>query len=562
MAFLGSPSRHEELYGMRTSRRNTTHRSKVHPSVALGAVSLAALTGSLAFGFQDENAIGRMSDRLDTLERDNALLREEVQVLRGEEQADWLTEERSTEIRSLVNDVLADSANRTSLQESAAMAGWSSDLGFYLRSADNRFLLQVGGLLQARYIWSTTSDAGFTNAGPQGNPVQIPNDAYGFDLPHSRLVFKGHVFEPGIRYFIRTEFTPTGTRVPVGQAVNTIDSFGGLNLLDAYVAFDLDNQWSVRFGQFKLPFSRERLVSVQNLMAADRSSVDELMGIGRSQGIELSMQGNDLSWAFAFSDGGTDNLLAGNSNNSRYYPAGTNPLNSPYWDQQASFAFTSRLEYKISGDWSEFSEMTSPIGEQNGIMLGLAGHYQMGSAPSDLPTSANTNRGYFGGGNNEWINVTADATFNFGGASIFAALYYSNSETKWSQNDGSNGLGGSTLRGTTNLLGLVLQGSMYVAPKWELFARYQYIDPITQPEISPFQDPGGLPYPTPSFSPLSISTLGANWYIDGQDLRWSFQMSYSNNEITDISATNNNGFRPLGGATNEFVILTQFQMQF
>ena len=561
MAFLGSPSRHEELYGMRTSRRNTTHRSKVHPSVALGAVSLAALTGSLAFGFQDENAIGRMSDRLDTLERDNALLREEVQVLRGEEQADWLTEERSTEIRSLVNDVLADSANRTSLQESAAMAGWSSDLGFYLRSADNRFLLQVGGLLQARYMWSTTSSAGYTNAGPQGNPVRLPNDSYGFDLPHSRLVFKGHVFEPGIRYFIRTEFAPIGTKVPVGQAVNNIDSFGGLNLLDAYVAFDLDNQWSVRFGQFKLPFSRERLVSVQNLLAADRSSVDQLMGVGRSQGIELSMQGNDLSWAFAFSDGGTDNLLAGNSNNSRYYPAGTDPINSPYWDQQATFAFTTRLEYKLSGDWSEFSEMTSPIGEQSGILLGLAGHYQMASAPSDLPTASTQPPSYRGGGNNEWINVTADASFNFGGASLFAAVYYSNTETKWSQADGGNfNTAKQLVSGTTNLLGLMLQGSMYVAPKWEVFARYQYIDPITQPTLNALASSGNIG--APKFSPLNIATLGANWYIDGQDLRWSFQLGYSLNEVTEISATNDNGFRPLSGATNEFVIMTQFQMQF
>ena len=544
---------------MRTSRRNTTHRSKAHTAVALGAVSLAALTGSLAHGFQDAEALGRMSERLDMLERDNALLREEVQVLRGEDQDDWLTEERSTEIRSLVNDVLADSATRTSLQESAAMAGWSSDLGFYLRSADNRFLLQVGGLLQARYIWSTTSGAGYTNSGPQGNAVQLPNDSYGFDLPHSRLVFKGHVFEPGIRYYIRTEFTPNGTAGPVGQAVNTNSSFGGLNLLDAYVAFDLDNQWSVRFGQFKLPFSRERLVSVQNLMAADRSSVDELMGIGRSQGIEISTQGNDLSWAFAFSDGGTDNLLAGNSNNSRYYPAGTNPINSPYWDQQASFAFTTRLEYKLSGDWSEFSEMTSPIGEQNGILLGAAAHYQMASAPSDLPTTAGQVPTYAGSGNNEWITVTADSTFNFGGASIFAAVYYSNTETKWSQNSGAPGVGAETLRGTTNLLGVVLQGSMYVAPKWEIFARYQYLDPITKPELSTFV--GGVQTP-PTFSPLSISTLGANWYIDGQDLRWSFQMSYANNGVSELSATNNNGFRPLGSATNEFVILTQFQMQF
>lgn len=550
---------------MPSRRRMTMERQIRSAPVHLGAVGLVALTGSLALA-QDPGSLDRMSERLDSLERDNAQLRAEVRMLRGEEQQDWLTGERADEIRALVNDVLADSATRTSLQESAALAGWSPDLGFHLRSADNRFLLQVGGLLQARYLWSTTSGAGLTNAGPQGNPVQLPNNSYGFDLPHSRLVFQGHVFEPGIRYFLRTEFTPTGTRVPVGQAVDNVESFGGLNLLDAYVAFDLDSQWSIRFGQFKLPFSRERLISVQNLLAADRSSVDTLMGIGRSQGIELSMQGNDYSWAFAVSDGGTDNLLAGISNNSRYFPTGTNPANSPYWDQQATFAFTTRLEYKLSGDWSEFSEMTSPMGEQNGILLGLAGHYQMAAAPSDLPTNASLPPSYFGGGNNEWITVTADASFNFGGASIFGAVYYSNSESKWSQSNGANygsGQAGALVSGTTNLLGVIGQASMYVTPKWEIYGRYQYIDPITTPELGRLREPDGTVIsPRPSFSPLSIFTVGANWYLDGQDLRWGFQIGYSINEITEISATNNNGFRPLGDATNEFVILTQFQMQF
>ena len=99
-------------------------------------------------------------------------------------------------------------------------------------------------------------------------------------------------------------------------------SFGSLNLLDAYVSFDLDNQWTVRFGQFKLPFARESLVSVQNLLTASRSTVDLLMGLGRSQGIELSTKGNDISWAFAFSNGGQDNLLSGLSNDSGFFPVG------------------------------------------------------------------------------------------------------------------------------------------------------------------------------------------------------------------------------------------------
>lgn len=552
--------------------RNTRIRTTASWSTTLsGGAACAALSCGLAFGAQDaanpdgveQAPLERLSDRLDTLERDNAFLRDEVEILRAQTRQEWLTEERTTQLRALVSDVLSDSSTRTSLQDAAATAGWDADRGFYLRSADNRFMLQVSGLLQARYIWSHASGAGYANnygspylntfAG--GSASRLPNNNYGFDLPHTQLVFKGHVFEPGIRFFLRTEFKQVGTFQSDTFASGELSN-GTLNLLDAYAAFDFDNEWSVRIGQFKLPFSRERLVSVQNLLTADRSSVDMLMGLDRSQGIELSLQGSNLSWAFAFSDGGTDNLLAGVSNNSGYFPVGTEPLNSPYWYQQATFAFTSRLEYKIAGDWAEFQEMTSPIGEANGILLGVAGHYQMGGQPSDLQPNGDASI-YTGGGLNQWLNITADLSMNFGGATIYGAVYYSNSETKWALRSGTPAAPTQSVSGTTNLLGILLQGSMYVAPKWELFARYQYVDTITAPSTQAFNGT-----PAVEFSPLNIATIGANWYIDGQDLRWNFQIGYAFNEVTQVSATPGTGFRPLFNSTNELVLMTQLQLQF
>ena len=525
-------------------------------SLALSGAALTLVVGG-AQAAQDGSFDAppmSITERLDMLERDNQLLREEVRTLRAEDAESWMTEARTAEIRALVGDVLEDSATRTSLQDSGAMAGWSPDRGFYLRSADNRFSLQFSGLLQARYMWSRTSSAGFTNTGDNDPSPRLPNNDYGFDLPHTRLVFQGHVFEPGIRYYLRTQFSPVSVGEVGGSSVNG-QSFGALDLLDAYVAFDLDNQWTVRFGQFKLPFARESLISVQNLLSAGRSTVDQLMGIGRSQGIELSTQGNDISWAVAVSDGGQDNLLAGISNNSGYFPVGTNATNTPYDLHQSNFAFTTRLEYKLTGDWSEFSEMTSPIGEASGTLLGLAAHYQMGGQPSDFGFGGTQYAG--NAGNNEWITVTGDATFNFGGATFYAAAYYSNTETKWSRSTDPNPPGTPSVAGTTNLMGLLLQGAMYITPKWEVFARYEYIDPITQPRINPYDNS-----PPVKFSPTSIATLGANWYLDGQDLRLNFQLAYSLNEVTPVSATPNNGFRPMFQATSQFVVSAQFQLQF
>jgi hypothetical protein len=509
-----------------------------------GALCALLVSGVASAQTNSASAAGEqsLSDRLDLLERDNAALRSEVTALRAESDQVWLTEDRATEIRGLVQDVLADSSTRASFQDSAAVAGWDSNRGFYLRSADDRFSLQFSGLVQARYTYSTTGEGGELNLNGGGSPQTLPNSQYGFDMPHTRLVFKGHVFEPGIRYFIRSEFSPR-QEFRAGSVNISGATAGTLNLLDAYMAFDLDNDWTVKAGQFKLPFSRERLVSVQNLVSATRSTVDELLSVGRSQGIQISTRGSDLYWAAAISNGGSDNLLAGTSANSGVFPVGTEPMNNPYWNSENTLSLTSRVEYKLAGAWSEFSEMTSPMGEPEGILLGLGGHYQTSAYdPAQNPD---------GTGNNQWISVTADATWNFGGASLFAAAYYTNTETKWTSTN-PNPPGG--IRGTTNMLGLIVQGSMYLTPKWEVFGSYQYLDQGNTPEALAT----GEKLPASS---VSIFTLGANWYIDGQDLRWNVQMGYSFNQITPYTATLDNGFRPTA-SDYEFVLMTQLQLQF
>lgn len=533
------------------------------PTFAI-ALSGTVLAFAAPSGAQDD-AASALEDRLDSLERDNAHLRAEVDALRAETNQEWLTEQRATEIRGIVTDVLADSATRTSLQNAGATAGWNSQLGFYLKSADNRFSLQVGGLVQARYIFSNTSDGGFRNqenlgnGAINGNAQQYPSSQYGFDMPHTRLVFKGHVFEPGIRYYLRTQFAPVDTFTPGTSYINPV-SAGALDVLDAYVTFDLDNQWSLRVGQFKLPFSRERLVSVQNLLTATTSFVDDIQGVGRSQGVELSTRGDDLHWSVAISDGGTDNLLAGISNNSGYFPIGTAPVNSPYWDSQAEFSITSRVEYKLAGTWDEFSEMTSPMGEAEGLMLGLAGHFQTGSRPTtdSIPGGNPPATGlYSSSGNNEWMNVTADVTWNLGGASLFGAIYYSNADTKWSRLQVGPANPKPTVFGTTRLLGLVVQGSVYLTEKWEVYGRYQFLDPLSAPET----EPPGPNAVLATFSSLNAINLGANWYIDGQDVRWTFEMGYAFNQVRSTNATVGNGFRPTDSGY-EFVLLTQLQLQF
>ena len=81
---------------------------------------------------------------------ENQQMKEEIDILRAESQEDWLTEQRADAIRGLVSDVLADADTRANLVGNGLMAGWSD--GFFLSSADGRFTLRIGALMQNRFL--------------------------------------------------------------------------------------------------------------------------------------------------------------------------------------------------------------------------------------------------------------------------------------------------------------------------------------------------------------------------------------------------------------------------
>ena len=108
------------------------------------------------------------------------------------------------------------------------------------------------------------------------------------------------------------------------------------------------------------------------------------------------------------------------------------------------------------------------------------------------------------------------------------------------------------------MLGLLVQGSFYLSEKWELYGRYQYLDPLSKPELQPLSNTGVFPGELASLNALSV---GANWYLDGQDLKWSFELGYAFNTVGPEVATPDTGFRPTVSGY-EFVLMTQLQLQF
>jgi hypothetical protein len=106
---------------------------------------------------------------------------------------------------------------------------------------------------------------------------------------------------------------------------------------------------------------------------------------------------------------------------------------------------------------------------------------------------------------------------------------------------------------------VVVQPSIYFLPKWEWYTRweYGYIDFNNSTQISAI---GGSLGEVAQQVPFNVITTGVNWYIDGQDLKWTWDIGFG---MSDVGYSWQNlpaGWRISG--TDQLVMRTQLQLAF
>ncbi len=481
------------------------------PRGRYGALKLIAMLlgvagpQSAAFGTRVEPpagggqpTLGELLQRIESLEGDKATMQGEIDELRIQLGDNWLTEHRAQEIRAIVGDVLADADTRASLLKDEMTAGWSNH--FFLASPDGRFRLQLEGQMQFRWVWSFHDE-----------PDRHKN---GFELTRTKLGFRGHLFSRDLTYFVRGVFSRA--------VVDPPEDDGNFVLEDAWVRYHLDDRFSLRFGQFKLPFNRERLVSSARQLAVERSLVNESHNIARSQGLELMYLDGPTRINVAVSDGGTDNVAGG-------VFVLSEPANSPaFADGLAEFAVTARIESLLKGSWEQFDDFTSPPGEASGLLLGAAVHFQTGESGSASDED-------------EWIAVTADASFEWAGANAFAAVSYHFIDDRKP--------GVLPAFGHVKTWGIVVQGGAFFSSKFEAFGRFEF---------------GNLDFDF--FLPITdlmLVTVGGNYYFDGHDVKLTADIGVGINIVDFGWDSDVAGWRlDSAGAEPQVVSRIQFQMLF
>lgn len=445
--------------------------------LVVGAAALTLTSGSFADTTPEANTDlkAQLSDALARIDQ-----------LEAKQNDNWLTEQRADEIRGLVQDVLADADTRASLLAQGVTAGY--DNGAVIASSDGNWSLRTNIHMQQRFVYNNQDE---------GTSTTTDEDRYGFENTRTKFILTGNVVNPQWIYKVE---------INVGSPSDAF-SDDREDTGDAYLGYKYNDGLTVLFGTMKAPLLREELVDSRYQLAVERSALNYLYTGGRADGVTLDWMGDQFHIAGMFSDG-------------------MNTGQTVWATPDTDFAFTGRVEFLASGTWDQFSDFTSPAGEEQGIMIGGALHYQ--EAEDDPGT---------GLADTDTFVLTADVSAEFGGANVFAAFIYRNIDT-------------TTVTGSTDIdqVGFLVQGGVALNDDWEAFARYEWSDFDTVVAGVAVED-------------LSLITFGVTRYFAGHNAKWTTDVGIGLDEIVNAPAIT--GLRTdFAGEDTQVVIRSQIQLVF
>jgi len=226
-----------------------------------------------------------------------------------------------------------------------------------------------------------------------------------FGARRARLQFKGHVFGKNNKYKAEFAFSPKDLSYKDGTP-------GRTPLLSWYTEHTQLRDLSIRVGQYKLLYSRQRVVSSGNQEFVDRSLAQGEFNLDR-----------DIGFHFFSKDlGGIDKL--------KYYTGVTIAEGRDSWeaevianedgDSSPSWQYLGRVEVLPFGGFKDYSEVDFKRLNKVRMSIGAAYAYT---------ANGDRDRGYLGdtftdGGTVTYNNVTADVMMKWAGLTAFGEFYY------------------------------------------------------------------------------------------------------------------------------------------
>lgn len=311
-------------------------------------------------------------------------------------EADWEAA-RVEEIKKVVREVMADADFRESLYPDVMQVGY--DNGFYIKSSDEAFLLNISGVMQIRW---TGTNRQTDNRRLLGRNRQ--DDINGFEIEKLFLTFAGHIHTEKLTYQI--------------TVMGDTDLSNQWTTYYAFVNYEVVPEFQIAAGLMDVPQGRQFLNWDSMLQFVDRSMVEEAFFLGQSIGV---MAHGTVLKRLTYMVGVFNGI--------------NNPLDSPSREQlDTNFAYAARLVGHILGDGIddetdlEFSKdpkldvgMSFYYNDDNGdaggpgLIYAIPDRIRSGRGIGGVATADATGTDYFGFG--------ADVAFRYRGFSATAEYY-------------------------------------------------------------------------------------------------------------------------------------------
>ena len=137
--------------------------------------------------------------------------------------------------------------------------------GLEVRAYRDYFVLRTR--LRAQFLYTLTA--------PSNDDME-----HSFQIRRARLTFTGSFFGKHNKFKTELAISPKDLKL-------TDSGLQRSPLLDWFLTFDYLRDLTLRLGQYKVPYSRERVVSSGNLTFVDRSIVNKEFNVDRDLGLDI-----------------------------------------------------------------------------------------------------------------------------------------------------------------------------------------------------------------------------------------------------------------------------------
>ena len=192
-------------------------------------------------------------------------------------QSDQSVAERNAElVRQMLSEMSSDSSNLAA--DTGVTAGY--DKRFFIKSTDDQFKLEFDTRMQFRHSYLLTDDADknlLTDGTRATSPLNVLGDeavdssGHDFELERARVYLKGHVLKD-----LKYEIAFSGEDEGPDEAY----------LRYYWLAYEFIPEFGLRAGKFKAPFNKQETTSSGRQMMVDRSLANEVFNLDRVTGIE------------------------------------------------------------------------------------------------------------------------------------------------------------------------------------------------------------------------------------------------------------------------------------